>query len=194
MLQAARLQHSLRILRRVGINNLTSISTSSTTYLHTRIMNTDQASASTSSTRAVPSGYTIHRESTTEVLLAEDRDVFINPIQEFNRDLSTLAIKTWSELFDKEKEQKWQQRKEQRGLQKNKKRKHEENGSDECNGATNSNYTPEESALLTSVRRRYLTWWSLLSALSEICHFVDTFSTHFNRQRKVRTSQAPKHS
>lgn len=94
----------------------------------TKINNSQEpgVSASSSSSKEVPAGYTVHREGTAEVLLAEGRDVFINPIQEFNRDLSTLAIRTWSEIVNDEKRKKWERKKQAAVANKNKKRKHED--------------------------------------------------------------------
>ncbi|KAK9893656.1 N2,N2-dimethylguanosine tRNA methyltransferase [Cystobasidium minutum MCA 4210] len=87
--------------------------------------------ASTSSTKQVPPGFTVHREASAEVLLADGRDVFINPIQEFNRDLSSLVIRTWSEVVNEERRAVWE-RKRQAGIaKKGKKRKHDENGEQE---------------------------------------------------------------
>jgi len=82
--------------------------------------------SSTTTQKEVPAGYTVHREASAEVLLAEGRDVFINPIQEFNRDLSTLTIRTWSELANEEKQAKWDRKKLNAASNKGKKRKHEE--------------------------------------------------------------------
>lgn len=84
------------------------------------------AQSSNSLKKEVPAGYKVHREASAEVLLAEGRDVFINPIQEFNRDLSTLTIRTWSELVNEEKQAKWERKKQNAALTKGKKRKHEE--------------------------------------------------------------------
>lgn len=76
----------------------------------------------------------MHRESTTEILVAcsggdgsgsaakMSQEVFINPIQEFNRDLSVLALQTWSNLLAAEKQKKSSAKRERAS----KKRKHEE--------------------------------------------------------------------
>lgn len=78
-----------------------------------------------SNKKQVPAGYTVHREASAEVLLADGRDVFINPIQEFNRDLSSLAIRTWSELVDAERRAKFERKQQHDALkQANMKRKH----------------------------------------------------------------------
>jgi tRNA (guanine26-N2/guanine27-N2)-dimethyltransferase len=89
-------------------------------------MSTATTDASATIKKAPPAGYTVHREASAEVLLAEGRDVFINPIQEFNRDLSTLAIHTWSEIFDDEKRQAWERKQQNNNAKKNKKRKFQE--------------------------------------------------------------------
>lgn len=69
----------------------------------------------TPSMREPPEGYRVHRESTTEILVPSNTpkegqsarsQVFINPIQEFNRDLSVLALQTWSDILALEKQKK----------------------------------------------------------------------------------------
>lgn len=72
---------------------------------------------------SVPDGFTLHTENNTHILLTSN-EAFLNPIQEFNRDLSVACIRVWSELLDKEKETKWRQMKEKKALKaQNKKRK-----------------------------------------------------------------------
>lgn len=106
---------------RMTISNMTRISNNS---IH------DQVDVSTSTvasgSKQGPVGYTVHREASAEVLLADGRDVFINPIQEFNRDLSSLTIRTWSELVNEEKQLAWERKKQAGHLNKGKKRKHED--------------------------------------------------------------------
>lgn len=108
-------------LGRMTISNMTQINNNSIR---------DQVDTSTSnvasSSKQVPVGYTVHREASAEVLLADGRDVFINPIQEFNRDLSSLTIRTWSELVNEEKQLAWERKKQAGRLNKGKKRKHED--------------------------------------------------------------------
>jgi tRNA (guanine26-N2/guanine27-N2)-dimethyltransferase len=58
----------------------------------------------------IPDGYTLHTENTSHVLLPSTNEAFLNPIQEFNRDLSVACIRTWSEDLDKAKEAKWIQK------------------------------------------------------------------------------------
>ncbi|KDQ60790.1 hypothetical protein JAAARDRAFT_67223 [Jaapia argillacea MUCL 33604] len=55
----------------------------------------------------VPEGYTLHTENTASILLPASADAFLNPVQEFNRDLSVACIRVWSEEFNRGKEEKW---------------------------------------------------------------------------------------
>jgi tRNA (guanine26-N2/guanine27-N2)-dimethyltransferase len=58
----------------------------------------------------IPDGYTLHTENTSHILLPSTNEAFLNPIQEFNRDISVACITTWSEEWNKAKEAKWQER------------------------------------------------------------------------------------
>jgi len=55
----------------------------------------------------VPPGFTLHSENTTHILLPSDNGAFLNPVQEFNRDLSVACIRVWSEEWNRAKEAKW---------------------------------------------------------------------------------------
>ena len=55
----------------------------------------------------VPAGFTLHSENTTHILLPSDNGAFLNPIQEFNRDLSVACIRVWSEEWNRAKEARW---------------------------------------------------------------------------------------
>ncbi|KAI0035088.1 N2,N2-dimethylguanosine tRNA methyltransferase-domain-containing protein [Vararia minispora EC-137] len=52
----------------------------------------------------VPEGFRLHTENTAKILLPAEVDAFLNPVQEFNRDLSVAAIRTFSEELAREKE------------------------------------------------------------------------------------------
>ncbi|CAE6354738.1 unnamed protein product [Rhizoctonia solani] len=73
------------------------------------------ASASTSTTAAgtptmnIPDGFTIHSENTAKILLPSEATAFLNPIQEFNRDLSVACITAWSRRWDQAKRARWEQ-------------------------------------------------------------------------------------
>lgn len=64
--------------------------------------------------RPVPAGFVLHTESTTSILFASVEDptgkpqVFLNPVQQYNRDLSIVAIRTWSEQRQKERAAAWE--------------------------------------------------------------------------------------
>ncbi|KAI0928510.1 hypothetical protein AcW1_005732 [Taiwanofungus camphoratus] len=62
----------------------------------------------------VPEGFTLHTENTSHILLPPGNQAFLNPVQEFNRDLSVACIRTWSEMLNEEKENKWKQAQERR--------------------------------------------------------------------------------
>ena len=65
----------------------------------------------------IPEGYTLHSENTTRILLPPGNQAFLNPVQEFNRDLSVACIRTWTELVNGEKEAKWRRNQEKRAKQ-----------------------------------------------------------------------------
>ncbi|KAF5358340.1 hypothetical protein D9756_001542 [Leucocoprinus leucothites] len=54
----------------------------------------------------VPDGFRLHTENTSQILLSAN-DAFLNPVQEFNRDMSVACIRTWSEDRNREKEEAW---------------------------------------------------------------------------------------
>lgn len=64
----------------------------------------------------VPDGFTLHTENTSYVLLPSNNEAFLNPVQEFNRDLSVAAIRVWSEELNRAKEERWRQGKERRHM------------------------------------------------------------------------------
>jgi tRNA (guanine26-N2/guanine27-N2)-dimethyltransferase len=51
-----------------------------------------------------PSEFTIIKEGKAEIKFPKGNQVFYNPVQEVNRDLSVLAIQTWCDIFEKEKD------------------------------------------------------------------------------------------
>jgi len=74
--------------------------------------------------RPVPDGFVVHTESTTSILFASPSTssksseptsasgpapVFLNPVQEYNRDLSVVAIRSWSEIRQREKRAVWEE-------------------------------------------------------------------------------------
>jgi tRNA (guanine26-N2/guanine27-N2)-dimethyltransferase len=72
---------------------------------------------------AAPSGYTIHTENSARILLPSEATAFLNPIQEFNRDLSVACIKTWGKRWDGARRVRWESGKGQGKEGRGKKRK-----------------------------------------------------------------------
>ncbi|KAI9509622.1 N2 N2-dimethylguanosine tRNA methyltransferase [Russula earlei] len=66
------------------------------------------------SSLTVPVGFTLHTENTSRILLPSNNEAFLNPVQEFNRDLSVAVIRVWSEELDRIKEDRWRQARERR--------------------------------------------------------------------------------
>ena len=71
------------------------------------------ASTPSSSTSAqvtipeIPDGYTIFTENTASILLPSTDEAFLNPVQEFNRDMSVACIRVWSDELNQVKEERW---------------------------------------------------------------------------------------
>lgn len=84
-----------------------------------RIWQFSLATMSTSGTEhiKVPTGYKLHTENSAHLLLPDTNDAFLNPIQEFNRDLSVACIRVWAEERDTQKKARWLQNR-QRQLEK----------------------------------------------------------------------------
>ncbi|TFY79408.1 hypothetical protein EWM64_g4603 [Hericium alpestre] len=106
----------------------------------------------------VPEGFTLHTENTSHILLPATNEAFLNPVQEFNRDLSVAAIRVWSEELNREKEGKWRKALERKTKQtsgsarpSDKKRRKLEDGSkaplvaEGETGAVSSEAVPEAS-------------------------------------------------
>jgi len=62
--------------------------------------------ASSAADIEIPDGFRLHTENTSHILLDADA-AFLNPVQEFNRDMSVATIRVWSEESNKAKEEKW---------------------------------------------------------------------------------------
>lgn len=52
------------------------------------------------------SAYNTVTEGKATILFPKNNEVFYNPVQEFNRDMSIAAITTWSEIYFQEKRDK----------------------------------------------------------------------------------------
>jgi tRNA G26 N,N-dimethylase Trm1 len=82
---------------------------------------TDGPTLSENLSITVPDGFTLHAENTSHIILPNNNGAFLNPVQEFNRDLSVACIRVWSEELNRTKEAKWKQNQEKR-LKKSEKR------------------------------------------------------------------------
>ncbi|KAG9100748.1 RNA methyltransferase tRNA(m5U54)methyltransferase, partial [Ceratobasidium sp. 370] len=60
----------------------------------------------------IPPGYTLHTENSARILLPSETTTFLNPIQEFNRDLSVACIRTWGKRRDEARRIRWEGAKE----------------------------------------------------------------------------------
>jgi tRNA (guanine26-N2/guanine27-N2)-dimethyltransferase len=55
----------------------------------------------------VPEGFKLHTENSAHLLLPDSNDAFLNPVQEFNRDLSVACIRVWAAERDEQRKEKW---------------------------------------------------------------------------------------
>ncbi|OJA10564.1 hypothetical protein AZE42_03148 [Rhizopogon vesiculosus] len=114
----------------------------------------------------VPEGFTLHTENTSHILISSKEEAFLNPVQEFNRDLSVACIRVWSEELNREKEAKWKQAQERRakreadadakaGRQKNQKKPKTES-SEQSNGPEDDSPgdDPATGSTLSEVNKR----------------------------------------
>ncbi|KAF8495631.1 N2,N2-dimethylguanosine tRNA methyltransferase [Gautieria morchelliformis] len=62
-----------------------------------------------------PEGYRLHCENGAKLLLPASNEAFLNPVQEFNRDLSVASIRVWSEQFNEIKEKRWDDKRKRKG-------------------------------------------------------------------------------
>ncbi|XP_004342670.2 TRMT1 protein [Capsaspora owczarzaki ATCC 30864] len=61
------------------------------------------SSGSTEAGQAMPPGFVSVKESSTTILFPDTNEVFYNPVQEFNRDLSSAAITVFSDILEEER-------------------------------------------------------------------------------------------
>jgi len=52
----------------------------------------------------VPDGFTLHSEGSAQILLPSTVDAFLNPVQQFNRDISVAVISTFGDALARDKE------------------------------------------------------------------------------------------
>ncbi|KAF9483764.1 N2,N2-dimethylguanosine tRNA methyltransferase [Pholiota conissans] len=64
----------------------------------------------------IPDGMRLHTENTSHILL-DANEAFLNPVQEFNRDMSIACIRVWSEELNRVKEERWRKSEERKAAQ-----------------------------------------------------------------------------
>ena len=69
----------------------------------------------------IPPDHKPHTESTTTILVPTAQTAFLNPVQQYNRDLSVAVIRAWNEMRCEELEAKWNDRRA-KGIGKKKKK------------------------------------------------------------------------
>lgn len=82
---------------------------SSSISLHTNTNAETQAGSGLGETGDKVDGFLVQRENSARILIPEEAAAFFNPVQEFNRDLSVAAIRTWSERLEREREARWRE-------------------------------------------------------------------------------------
>ncbi|KAK4685606.1 tRNA (guanine26-N2/guanine27-N2)-dimethyltransferase, partial [Tremellales sp. Uapishka_1] len=68
----------------------------------------------------IPENHHPHTEGTTTILVPDENLAFLNPVQQYNRDLSVACIRAWNEMRKEELEAKWRARIEKVGKGKSK--------------------------------------------------------------------------
>ncbi|SPO27908.1 related to N2,N2-dimethylguanosine tRNA methyltransferase [Ustilago trichophora] len=102
--------------------------------------------------RARASGITLadhesaFRENSATIVMPSAEAAFLNPVQEFNRDLSTLAIRTWSERLDAEKKARFLRAAQRKAATANK-GKSKRKGGQVANGSGSSSTATDDGAL-----------------------------------------------
>lgn len=71
--------------------------------------------------RVVPAGLLPYTEQSTTILLPDDNTAFLNPIQQFNRDLSVAVISTWGKVWQEESQRDYELKQQRRLAEKEKK-------------------------------------------------------------------------
>lgn len=60
----------------------------------------------------IPDTHRPHREANTTILVPKQNTAFLNPVQEYNRDLSVSVIRAWNEVREAEIYGRWQAKQE----------------------------------------------------------------------------------
>ncbi|ORY32579.1 N2,N2-dimethylguanosine tRNA methyltransferase-domain-containing protein [Naematelia encephala] len=110
----------------------------------------------------IPSTHRPHTESTTTILVPNENIAFLNPVQQYNRDLSVAVIRAWNELRKEEVDEKVRRKCEV------KKKREQEGKSTVVNSRKNGEEGGEESEAGPSTGPRRITYQkiTILEALS----------------------------
>ncbi|KAF8576392.1 N2,N2-dimethylguanosine tRNA methyltransferase [Ramaria rubella] len=101
-----------------------------------------------------PEGFRLHCENGAKLLLPESNDAFLNPVQEFNRDLSVASIRVWSEQLDEIKEKRWNDKRKRKEKQKDS--EHPEAKRSKCMATPVLDDGPAENPSSVSKLREYI--------------------------------------
>jgi len=77
-------------------------------------------------------GEAAFREGSATIAVPSKEAAFLNPVQQFNRDLSTLAIRTWAQVRDDARRQRFEARLSEAGAGARKKRRKSEQRADDA--------------------------------------------------------------
>ena len=134
----------------------------------------------------VPEGYKAHTESSTTILVPEANTAFLNPVQQYNRDLSIAVIRSWNEMRKEEAVAKQEyKRQKHNGKGKGKKdvsASNEEAGEQPEAGPSKPVSGPRqvEKALIISSFSGRLRFWR---------HYLPQVYDQFDMRRKSRMSE-----
>ncbi|CAE6539109.1 unnamed protein product [Rhizoctonia solani] len=123
-------------------------------------------------TMTIPDGFTVHTENTAKILLPSEATTFLNPIQEFNRDLSVACITTWAKRWEEFKRARWEQGNAKRDRSRKRKKNEVEDtkqDAEEMDVEPQTTAIPETEAQTqtTSERKEYISpKFVILEALS----------------------------
>lgn len=65
--------------------------------------------------KSVPDGFKPHTESSTTILVPKGNTAFLNPVQQYNRDLSIAVIRAWNEMRKEEAVERHERRSQKAG-------------------------------------------------------------------------------
>jgi hypothetical protein len=168
---------ALLFLNFCGLQRLRSQSTNFV-YISTRFTKRMTSGVTPGIKITIPDGFILHTENTSRILLPSSNEAFLNPVQEFNRDLSVACIRVWSEELNSFKETRWKNAQERSRNRK----------VDDGRDAKRSKSKPRLLLVLLNVElfQRNLARLQLLPSRKKVpwCKLQMTRKVHYNRNRK----------